>query len=279
MDISKYGKERKERIANRLRHERETKVYTFDEGDRKGETLYGLTQDDLAEIIRSTRQTIGTWEKKGGKNKIPNPDTIITLCDLYDCDYGYLICEYDSRKHEIADIQEQTGLSEQAIDVLRKSKLIADFGQDLVDDCLEEMHRNGIISIDDLKRRKTQDTTTPELRLINTFIENCNAIASSLAMIGVFRKEHEFYNKYPKIEEVRNSFNHIYRKYSPSQYEQWLAFLDAVRPFFPENSPDDLIYEVWLGLIDEAEHGTENQHRYAINREFEKIIDKIIDKI
>ena len=43
---------------------------------------------------------------------------LTALCDIFDCDIGYLLCEYDEKtwgKHEVA---KYTGLSEQAIDAL-----------------------------------------------------------------------------------------------------------------------------------------------------------------
>lgn len=284
MNISKYGKERKEKIAHRLRTERENKIHTFEDTscDWYGQTVHGLTQDQLAYEIGSTRQTVGTWEKENGKNKIPSLDQIITLCEFYDCDYGYLLCEYDSRKHEIADIQEQTGLTEKSIDILRKAKIINDGKLEL----LEDMFNQGIISIEDFERKKAQ-TAVMELRLINTYIENCGETASSLESIDRFNKEHDFYKNFHAIDEVRKSFDGIYKPNAPDHYGQWLDFLNEVRPLFShgeikdgiaEDMITDQIYEIWLGLIDEAEHRTENQHRYAINREYERIVDLTLNE-
>lgn len=282
MDISKYGKERKKRIAKRLRDEREAKIHTFEDGEWKGQTVHGLTQDQLAYEIRSTRQTVGTWEKEDGKNKIPNPDQILALCSFYDCDYGYLICEYDTRKHEIADIQDQTGLSEQALNVLRKAKIITDGHIGILDDMLG----NGIISIEDYERKKAQ-TYTMTLRIINNFIENCGRIVSSLGSIDTFRKDHDFYNHFHAIEDVRKAFDTIYNADAPGHYGQWLDFLNEVRPLFSngetkdemaEDMITDQIYEIWIGLIEEKEHQTENQHRYAITQEWENIVDLTLNE-
>ena len=277
-----YGKERRIRIADRLRHERENKEMTLTHGKRKGQFVHGLTQAELATELLISKPTIITWERKDGKNKIPSMDQIITMCEFYNCDFGYLLGEYDSRKHKIADIQNQIGLSEQAIDILHRAKVITGGRHDV----LEDMLADGIISIDDFERNKAQ-TTEMKLRLINTFIENCNEIASSLNSIETFRKEHVFYNEFYAIEYVRKSFNEIYDPNGPDHYGQWIDFLNEVRPHISHGEIKDgiaeemianQIYEIWLGLIDEAEHRTENQHRYSINREFERIIDKIINE-
>lgn len=278
-----YGKERRIRIADRLRHERENKEMTLTHGRRKGQFVHGLTQEELATELLISKPTIISWERKDGKNKIPSPDQLITLCEFYDCDYGYLIWEYESRKHEIADIQDQIGLSEKAIDILRRAKIITDGSHGTFEDMLEQ----GIITIEDFERKKAQRTAMM-LRLINTFIENCNEIALSLESIDTFNKEHNFYNHFHEIENVRKAFDTIYNANAPGHYGQWLDFLNEVRPFFSngeikngiaEDMITDQIYEIWLGLIEEKEHRTENQHRYVINRECERIIDLTLNEI
>ena len=40
------------------------------------------------------------------------------LCDLFECDMGYLLCEYNCKTREKSDIQKITGLSENSIDKL-----------------------------------------------------------------------------------------------------------------------------------------------------------------
>lgn len=262
-----YGKDRRIRIADRLREERKSK---------------GVTQAKMSTDLLISKPTIIAWESKNGKNKVPSPDQILALCEYFDCDYGYLLCEYDTRYHEKADIQEQTGLSEQAIDVLRKAKVITDGSLDV----LREMLTNGIITIEDFERKKAQ-AATMTLHIINRFIENCAEISSSLGSIETFRKEHDFYNRFHAIEDVRRTFDTIYNTNAPDHYDQWLNFLSEVRPLFAngeiknevsEHMITDQIYEIWLGLIDEAEHRTENQYRYAINREWERIVDLILNE-
>ena len=46
--------------------------------------------------------------------------TLIKLCSIFDCDIGYLLGEYDTKKREIADIQNMIGLSEDAICMLKE---------------------------------------------------------------------------------------------------------------------------------------------------------------
>lgn len=80
----------------------------------------GLTQEDLIKEIglsAESRQLIGRWEK--GKS-YPTIDDLKKLCNVFNCELGYLLCEYDCKTRETADIHSITGLSEKAIDALSK---------------------------------------------------------------------------------------------------------------------------------------------------------------
>lgn len=91
------------KIGNRLRELREEKKWS---------------QEELGELCEvQSRQTIAKWEH--GDITI-SFNQMIKLCNIFDCDIGYMLCEYDTKHHVAANIQEQTGLSESAINVLQK---------------------------------------------------------------------------------------------------------------------------------------------------------------
>lgn len=79
---------------------------------RKARELAGLSQGELGEKISYGYQMIGKWER--GETR-PNLDSLFSLCDVFNCEIGYLLCEYNSKTREFADIQAVTGLSECAI--------------------------------------------------------------------------------------------------------------------------------------------------------------------
>lgn len=105
-DISVYERQRK--IGNRVSKERKLK---------------GWTQDKLAEELSLmlgckkpiAQTTIVNWEK--GSSNIPL-DRIIALSKLFECDCGYLLCDYDQKTHDAVEIHRTTGLSEQSINYL-----------------------------------------------------------------------------------------------------------------------------------------------------------------
>ena len=43
------------------------------------------------------------------------------LCNIFNCEIGYLLCEYDCKTRAATDIVKETGLSEKSIDILKKA--------------------------------------------------------------------------------------------------------------------------------------------------------------
>lgn len=75
-----------------------------------------LTQDGLAEKIDiGSRQTIAQWENGVA---LPPLSKLLCMCDLFGCEIGYLLCDYDCKTRTATDIQKETGLSEAAINEL-----------------------------------------------------------------------------------------------------------------------------------------------------------------
>lgn len=72
-----------------------------------------LSMDDLASEIHTTRQTISKWEK--GTSVEITLNMLLELCRVFDCELGYLLCEYDCKTRAATDISQQTGLSEEAV--------------------------------------------------------------------------------------------------------------------------------------------------------------------
>ena len=95
----------KEKIAKRLKDERNNAE---------------LTQLELSKKLKYSKPTVIEWERSNGENRIPDMDTLLKMCNLYNCEIGYLLGEYDTRFRRNATVQEETGLSEAAIESLRR---------------------------------------------------------------------------------------------------------------------------------------------------------------
>lgn len=79
----------------------------------------GLTQAELAEKLQlsaESRQTIAKWEKG---EAWPHYDYLMAMCEVFNCDLGHLLCQYECRTQSMNDICEITGLTENAISALQ----------------------------------------------------------------------------------------------------------------------------------------------------------------
>lgn len=80
-----------------------------------------LTQDSLADslgqITGSTikRQTVAKWENGTPVKKI---EQLTALCEIFDCDMAYLLCECNSKRVVSQQVAPALGLSEKALDNL-----------------------------------------------------------------------------------------------------------------------------------------------------------------
>lgn len=79
-----------------------------------------LSAEKLAIQIGTTRQTLRDWER--GKGVSIDINTIIRLANIFNCEVGYLLGEYNCKTRELTDIQKATGLSELSCKILNTNK-------------------------------------------------------------------------------------------------------------------------------------------------------------
>lgn len=76
-----------------------------------------ITMEELASAVGGiTRQTVSKWEKGEGEITV---NDLVKLCKIFNCDMGFLLCEYDECKtRDLQYIHDVTGLSEDTIRIL-----------------------------------------------------------------------------------------------------------------------------------------------------------------
>ena len=79
---------------------------------RQERKLCGISQDELGAKLSVARQTIAKWERG---DSMPQLYDLLEVCNLFKCELGYMLCEYDCKTRTATDIQAETGLSEVAI--------------------------------------------------------------------------------------------------------------------------------------------------------------------
>ena len=78
----------------------------------------GYSLEKVAELCGIQQyQTVSSWENG---NSTPSIEKLIKLADLYDCEIGYLIGEYDCKRRTIDSVEKITGLSEKAVESLER---------------------------------------------------------------------------------------------------------------------------------------------------------------
>ena len=79
-------------------------------------TILGLTMEEFGRFLGTTRQNVSSWEK--GTAKGLALDDLLKMCEIFNCELGYLLCEFDCKTRENTDISAITGLTEEAIEQL-----------------------------------------------------------------------------------------------------------------------------------------------------------------
>lgn len=108
-DIFVYEKRRK-KIGQRIRTLRKESGLT--QGQLAARLAFIVPSDGDKAIGQST---ISSWEKGV---QLPPLQKIIALSSIFQCDIAFLLCDYDIKKKDFADIHETIGLSEVAIQKL-----------------------------------------------------------------------------------------------------------------------------------------------------------------
>lgn len=100
--------DRARKIGERIKHERSTRKIS--------------AKDFLPQIYKSetSYKTLANWES--GKS-IPDLVSLARMAEIFECDIGYLLGDYDEKSHVTRDIKVQTGLSEEAIIALQNMNL------------------------------------------------------------------------------------------------------------------------------------------------------------
>lgn len=84
---------------------------------KKEREAAGYTQSDFAVALglqEDSRQSVGFWENG---NRLPRIEILLKMCELFDCEIGYLLCEpgFNCKTRKATDVQKSTGLSEKAV--------------------------------------------------------------------------------------------------------------------------------------------------------------------
>lgn len=95
-------------------------ILSFGQRLKEEREAAGLSMEQLQRAISVSRQTISKWEK--GEGSGPTIFDLLKLCEVFGCDFGYLVGEYEYRTRQATDIVTETGLSNDAVEIIRTMK-------------------------------------------------------------------------------------------------------------------------------------------------------------
>lgn len=108
-DIFRYKKiDRVRQIGKRIKDERRKKKLSQ---QKLADAISSIMVDSDPDYKGTEQNTVSNWEKGVS---LPPLSKLIALSEIFDCDLGYLLCDYDEPKRDLADVVEQTGLSGKA---------------------------------------------------------------------------------------------------------------------------------------------------------------------
>lgn len=95
------------------------KLHSFSHGLKRARKERHLTQQQFADEFLVSVETVRNWEQ--GRSG-PDLETLLQLFEFFDCSADYLLGRIDFRTHDLQFIFDHTGLDEQSISRLEKTK-------------------------------------------------------------------------------------------------------------------------------------------------------------
>ena len=90
--------------------------------------------------LNISRSTLSKWENGEGELTVWE---LLELCNIFDCDSGFLLGEYDEKKGVVSNIRAEIGLPEDAIitlmEIVQEAPPIKDAVYTFLDDLLDDM--------------------------------------------------------------------------------------------------------------------------------------------
>ena len=103
------------KVGNRIRYQREL---------LKNKNGKPITQENLAEKLHISRQTLAKWENGA---TYPSYQDMVNLCKLFECEMDYLTGKIPCKTRENTDIQKETKLEENTINRIKTSSPFRQF--------------------------------------------------------------------------------------------------------------------------------------------------------
>ncbi len=181
----KFGK-----IGKRIKEERKKKNWTQEKLIEKLSPYCSLGRNTLSDIENGTCSNISLT-------------LFSTLCkeEFFDCDMGYLLYEYDEKRHIAADIKEATGLDPDAINIILNMK-----DRFLKLSILNSLLKNDyfLAIIDEISIADYHTEKSKELDVIEKHIKEKYDNAETMEEQRKLEKKHEEYRAEQRLHDAKS---------------------------------------------------------------------------
>ena len=94
---------------------------------KEGKTAPPHTQEALANVLGLSTTQVKNYLSKSSRGQNIPLDNLLKIADIYGCEIGYLLGEFDQPTRAAADITKETGLDPRAVSILTQKKSIPPF--------------------------------------------------------------------------------------------------------------------------------------------------------
>lgn len=251
---------------------------------RKERKALDETQDSFAEKHGISRGTVVSWEKG---DSCPSLQKMLDLCKEFNCEIGYLLGEYDCKTRQATDICRETGLSEEAVNILIECKRLddsvldwqlktlcdPDFYHDDGDAPLGYVPYNKNEIVAGTIAYKQKEPHCKEIDLINSFIISSMDIALLSDRLIKQKKLSEVNSVKKYFKEAKAIFDDVYPEGYHFSYNHERIFFKSL-----ENTgcPSDLAVDYYEILCNAS---SADITEFTINKIVSSIISKYINTL
>lgn len=201
--------------------------------------------EKFADELGYSRQTVAKWENG---ETMPTLDTLYDIVSVLDCDMGYLLCLYDTRYFEHAEISEKTGLSAEAVEIL-----------------MEEKKR--LNKIDEWNEKKNgyaeHKSRSLMLEVIERIIKNDKYIQTEIEELKTIKWNIKGLEEDENFKDIEKAFNEALKEKISWEYADGGSFEDAERKAIFL----DKLREIAIRYYDSNEYKKANKELIAMLKE------------
>lgn len=113
LDIQQMANDRKKEVGKRIKEEREKRKWTQ---ANLGELVADLSGISNADGRTKSQGNISDWERG---TRLPSLADLMCLSKLFNCDLGYLLCDYDFKTYGENEMAALLGLPPEIVNILK----------------------------------------------------------------------------------------------------------------------------------------------------------------